>query len=98
MSLVEARMTQVLVTFKDGASASEIEAVLSTIRQIRVVTRVELISDREASGLARLPTADQSNPDVTVRGDEMFFKGPDGALLARLSEPEGDVVRLLVKR
>lgn len=91
-------MTQVLASFKDGTSAAEIEAFLTIVRQIHMVARVELISDREAAGLARLPTADQTNPDVTVRGDEMFFKGPDGALLAQLNEPEGDVVRLLVKR
>lgn len=91
-------MRQVLVTFRDEASEAEVQSYVTTIRHLRHVARVELVSAREAAGLPRSPTADESNPDITVRGDEMFFKGPDGALLARLTAQEAEVIHLLTRR
>lgn len=91
-------MRQVLVTFREEASEAEVQSYVTTIRNLRHVARVELVSSREAAGLPRNPTSDAANPDITVRGDEMFFKGPDGALLARLSAQEAEVVHLLTLR
>lgn len=91
-------MQQVLVTFGDETSEADVQAYVTTIRRLRGVSRVEFLTARETASLARRPTDDGENPDVTVRADEMFFKGPDGALLAKLNEKEAEVIKLLTHR
>lgn len=91
-------MRQLLVTLADAASEADVQAYVTTLRALRHVARVEFLTAGETAGLSRRPTADGEHPDVTVRADELFFKGPDGALLAKLKPREAEVVKLLTQR
>jgi hypothetical protein len=90
-------MQQALITFKPDTSEAEVQAYLLTLRRLAGVAQVELLTDDEARGIVRRPTGDES-PDTTYRGGHAFFKGPDGALMQRLTPAEADVVNLLAER